>query len=177
MSNKTSTTSINKSTSSGDTNDGVSKGSPAKPQLTPAACICIIALSITCLTTSLSQLPLSPYPGPSRILLAISIVTTVAGCIACALATIREQSSASSNPTFPCTIAFAALLVFHFTFALAMLLDDFGYREVALVILVCAGMELGAVGVLMIQGWSAWGPSSAGGCGDVEAALCGEKKR
>jgi hypothetical protein len=58
-----------------------------------------------------------------------------------------------------------------------MLLDDFGYREVALVILVCASMELGAVGVLMIQGWSAWGPSSADGCGDVEAALCGEKKR
>jgi hypothetical protein len=173
MSNNTSTAIINKGNSSGDTNDGVSKHLPAKPQLTPADRICIIALSITCLTTSLSQLPLSPYPGLSRILLAISIVTTVAGCIACALATMRERPTASSSSTFPCTIAFAALLVFHFTFALAMLPDNFGYREVALVFLVGAGMELGAVGVLMIQGWSVWGPGSNA---DVEVALCGEKK-
>jgi hypothetical protein len=173
MLNNTSTASINKSTSSGETNDGISKGSPAKPQLTPAARICIIALSLTCLTTSLSQLPLSPYPGPSRVLLAISVFTTVAGCIACALATVRERPTASSNPTFPCTIAFATLLVFHFTFALAMLLDDYGYRKMALVILVCAGMGLGAVGVLIIQEWSAWGLD---GNADVEAALCGGKK-
>lgn len=173
MSNNTSTASINKSTSSGDTNDGVSKGFPAKPQLTSAARICIVALSITCLTTSLSQLPLSPYPGLSRILLAISIFTTVAGCIACALVTMKEPPTTFNSPSFICTIAFAALLVFHFTFALAMLLDGYGYREMALVLLVGAGMELGAVGVLMFQGWSAWGLN---GNADVEAALCGAKK-
>lgn len=173
MPNNTSTASINKSTSSGDTNGSVSKGFPAKPQLNPAARICIIALSITCLTTSLSQLPLSPYPGLSRILPAMSIFTTVAGCIACALATMGERPTASNNPSFICAIALAALLVFHFTFALAMLLDEYGYREMALVVLVGAGMELGAVGALVIQGWSAWG---LGDNADVEAALCGGKK-
>lgn len=84
-----------------------------------------------------------------------------------------ERPTASNNPSLICAIAFAALLVFHFTFALAMLLDEYGYREMALVLLVGACMELGAVGVLMIQGWSAWGRD---GNADVEAALCGGKK-
>ena len=60
------------------------------------------------------------------------------------------------------------LLVFHFTFAVAMLLDDYGYSEMAMVVLVGAGMELGGVGVVMIQGWKVWGPD---GDVDMEAAL------
>ena len=150
MSNNTSTASIKKTTSSGDTNGGVSKSPPAKPQFTPAARICILALSITCVTTSLSQLPIWPSPGPSRVLLATSIFHTVTGFITYVLLTMREQPTAS-NPTF--TIALATLLVFHFTFAVAMLLDDYGYTEMAMVVLVGAGMELGGVGVVMIQGW------------------------
>jgi hypothetical protein len=179
MPNNTDTLSINDRTSAGDANAGVPKGHfnsdafPAKPSLTSGARIYILTLSITCLTTSLSQLPLSPYPESSRVLLSISIFTTVAGCIACMLVTMREQPTAFSNPTFPYTIALATLLVFHFTFALAMMLDDYRHREMALVILICAGMELGAVGVLIVQGWSAWGLDRNA---DVEAASCGGKK-
>lgn len=86
---------------------------------------------------------------------------------------MKEPPTTFNSPSFICTIAFAALLVFHLTFALAMLLDEYGYREMALVLLVGAGMELGAVGALMIQWWSAWGHGSNA---DVEAALCGGKK-